>query len=88
MNRAISMTLTLLLLAAGAVAQQAASLPEGTSLRMRLETPLSTHKSRVGDVFTGRLTEAVVVNGQTMVPVGASVTGRVIKLSEIGRAHV
>ena len=82
MKRAIGMTLALLLLAAAAVAQQQTSLPAGTSLRMKLETPLSTHKSKVGDVFSGRVTEAVVVNGATMVPVGASVTGRVTKLSE------
>jgi len=82
MKRTLSTTLTMLLLAAAAVAQQGASLPAGTGLRMRLETPLSTHKSRVGDVFTGRITQAVVVNGQTMVPAGASVTGRVTRLSE------
>jgi len=82
MKRIISATLAVLLLAGVAVAQQGASLPAGTSLRMKLETPISTHQSKVGDVFTGRLTEAVVVNGQTMVPAGASVTGRVIKVSE------
>jgi len=82
MKRRLGVTLTMLLLTAVAVAQQGASLPAGTGLRMKLETPLSTHRSKVGDVFTGRVTEAVVVNGQTMVPVGASVTGRVTKLSE------
>ncbi len=82
MKRRLGVTLVMLLLAAAAVAQQGASLPAGTGLRMKLEKPLSTHRSKVGDVFSGRLTEAVVVNGQTMVPVGASVTGRVTKLSE------
>ena len=82
MKRVIRMMLAMLLLAAAAMAQQDAALPAGTGLRMKLETPLSTHKSKVGDVFTGRVTEAVVVNGATMVPVGASVTGRVTKLSE------
>ena len=82
MKRVIGVTLSLLLLAAAAMAQQEMSLPAGTGLRMKLETPLSTHKSKVGDVFTGRVTEAVVVNGATVVPVGASVTGRVTKVSE------
>jgi len=81
-KRTISVTLATLLLAAVAVAQQGASLPAGTGLRMKLETPLSTHKSKVGDVFNGRITEPVLVNGQTMIPAGASVTGRVIKVSE------
>lgn len=82
MKRRLGVTLVMLLLAAAAVAQQGASLPAGTGLRMKLEKPLSTHRSKVGDVFSGRLTEAVVVNGQSMVPVGALVTGRVTKLTE------
>jgi hypothetical protein len=82
MKRSLGVTLALLLVIAAAMAQQGASLPAGTGLRMRLETPLSTHKNKVGDVFTGRITQAVVVNGQTLVPAGASVTGRVTKLSE------
>ena len=53
MKRAIGLTLATLLLVVGAVAQEGASLPAGTSLRMKLETPLSTHKSKVGDVFNG-----------------------------------
>ena len=82
MKRSLGMIAVVMLLAAVAVAQQGTSLPAGTGMRLKLETPLSTHRSKVGDVFTGRVTEAVVVNGATMVPVGASVTGRVTKLSE------
>jgi len=82
MRRSFRVSLAMLLLAAVAMAQQGASLPAGTGLRMRLETPLSTHRSKVGDVFTARVTEAVVINGQTLVPVGAEVTGRVTKLTE------
>lgn len=82
MKVTISAALAILMFASAAVAQPGASLPAGTGMRMRLETPLSTHKSKVGDVFTGRVTEPVVVNGQTVVPVGASVTGRVTKLTE------
>ena len=82
MRKVINVMVAMLLLSVAAVAQQGTSLPAGTGLRMRLETPLSTHKSKVGDVFNGRITEPVVVNGQTIVPAGATVTGRVIKLSE------
>jgi hypothetical protein len=82
MKRSMGTMVAVLLLAAAAVAQQTISLPEGTGMRLRLETPLSTHRSRVGDVFTARVTEAVLVNGQTMVPAGASVSGRVTKLTE------
>ena len=82
MKRSLGMIAVVMLLAAVAVAQQGTSLPAGTGMRLKLETPLSTHRSKVGDVFTARVSEAVVVNGQTMVPVGASITGRVTKVSE------
>ena len=82
MKRTLSMIAAMPLLTALAMAEQGASLPAGTSLRMRLDTALSTRMSKVGDVFNGRLTEAVVINGQTMVPVGAWLTGRVMKLSD------
>lgn len=77
-----SAVLTMVLFASAVAAQPGMSLPAGTGLRIRLQTPLSTQKSKVGDVFTGRVIEAVLVNGQTMVPVGASVKGRVTKLTE------
>jgi len=82
MKRSLGSIALVGLLAAVAVAQQATSLPEGTGIRMKLETALSTHRSKVGDVFTARVTQPVVVSGQTLVPVGASVTGRVTKLTE------
>ncbi len=82
MKRTIGAALAILLLAAAAMAQRGMSLPAGTGIRMRLETPISTHKSKVGDVFTGRIVEPVTINGKTMVPVGASLVGRVTKLSE------
>jgi hypothetical protein len=75
----------MLLLATAVAAQQSASLPAGTGLRLKLQTPLSTQKSKVGDVFAGQVTEAVKVRGQTMVPVGAYVSGRVTQLSESRR---
>jgi len=82
MKRSLGMIALVVLLAAIAVAQQATSLPEGTGMRLKLETPISTHRSKVGDVFTARVTQPVVVNGQTLVPVGASVRGRITKLTE------
>ena len=82
MKATISAALTILMFTSAVLAQPAASLPAGTGLRMRLETPLSTHKSKVGDEFTGRVIDSVRVNGQVIVPVGATVTGRVAKLSE------
>lgn len=59
-----------------------ADLPTGTAIKMKLETPLSSRDSKEGDGFSGRVTEDVVVNGRTVIPVGASVSGRLIRVSD------
>jgi hypothetical protein len=57
-------------------------VPAGTALMVRLDTTLATFSTRVGDPFQGQVTQAVVVNGATLIPVGARVEGRVTKVSE------
>jgi hypothetical protein len=69
-----------LLLAAQAVGQT--SLPTGTAVKMKLENTLTTFSTQAGDPFSARVTEAVVVDGKTVIPVGATVQGRVTKTSE------
>jgi hypothetical protein len=71
-----------LLLTGAMWAQNAATVPEGTALKVKLETTISTFSSKVGDPFQGKISEAVVVDGKTMIPVGAMVEGRVTKLDE------
>ena len=66
-------------LAQPAAATDATALPIGTAIRMKLETPLSTSTSKFGDHFSGRVTEAVLLNGKTISPVGASLEGQVIR---------
>ncbi|HUQ49995.1 MAG TPA: hypothetical protein VM056_04705 [Terriglobales bacterium] len=58
------------------------SLPVGTPVKMKLETTISTFTSKAGDVFAGRVTEAVTHNGATIIPVGASIMGKVIRVEE------
>lgn len=58
------------------------SVPAGTALMVRLETTLATFSNRVGDPFRGSITQPVVVNGQTVIPAGSIVEGRVTKVSE------
>jgi hypothetical protein len=74
--------LCVILLAAAAVAQTNMALPAGTALKVKLETALSTFSSKQGDPFSGRVTEAVVLDGKTVIPIGATVQGRVTKVSE------
>jgi hypothetical protein len=72
----------ILLLAAMAAAQTNQSVPAGTALMVKLNTTLATFSNRVGDQFQGSLTHPVVLNGQTIIPAGARIEGRVTKLSE------
>lgn len=58
------------------------SLPEGTALRMRLESKISTAQNKAGDRFQGQITEAVALDGKTVVPVGSLLTGRITTLSQ------
>jgi hypothetical protein len=57
-------------------------VPAGTALMVRLETTLATFSNRPGDPFRGSLSQPVVVHGQTLLPAGAIVEGRVTKISE------
>lgn len=70
------------LLAAVAAAQNNVSLPAGTSMKVKLETTLATFASKTGDPFSGRVTEAVQLDGKTVIPIGATVQGRVTQVSE------
>jgi hypothetical protein len=74
--------LCMLLLAAIAVAQTSSPVPAGTALMVKLETTLATFSNKAGDPFRGQLTQAVVVNGKTVIPAGATVEGRVTKVAE------
>jgi hypothetical protein len=71
-----------LLLAGSAWAQNGMTVPEGTALKVKLGTTISTFSSKVGDPFQGKITEPVVVDGKTVIPVGATVEGRITKLAE------
>jgi hypothetical protein len=71
-----------ILVLAAALASAQTSLPTGTALKMKLENTLTTFSSKAGDPFQARVTEAVVVDGKTVIPVGATVQGRVTKTSE------
>src|ERR1035438_4758115 len=71
---------SLILIASFAWAQSA--LPTGTAVKMKLETTIATFSSKAGDPFSARVTEPVVVNGKTVIPIGTTVEGRVTKTNE------
>ena len=74
--------LCVMLLAAAAGAQTNMALPAGTAFKVKLERTLSTFSSKEGDPFSGRITEAIMLDGKTVIPVGATVQGRVTKINE------
>src|SRR5919198_3542342 len=75
-------SLAILLMAATAWAQNAVSVPEGTPLKIKLQTTISTFSSKVGDPFQGKVTDPVTIDGKTAIPAGATIEGRVTKLEE------
>jgi hypothetical protein len=75
------------LLLAGTLAAQISqpvptSIPTGTALMVKLDTTLATFSNKPGDPFQGKVTQPVVLNGKTVIPVGATVEGRVTKVNE------
>lgn len=79
MKKTLSLT-SLILIATFGWAQTA--LPTGTAVKMKLETTLATFSSKAGDPFSARVTDPVVVDGKTVIPIGATVEGRVTKANE------
>jgi len=79
MNKNLSLA-SLILTASFACSQTA--LPTGTAVKMKLETALATFSSKAGDPFSARVTEPVVIDGKTVIPIGATVEGRVTKSNE------
>lgn len=77
-----ALLLPAILIASIALAQTNAPVPAGTALIVKLDTTLATFSNRAGDPFQAKITQPVVVNGQTLIPAGATVEGRVTKVSE------
>ncbi len=61
------------------------SIPAGTTLHCRLTQTLSTKLNYQGDPFTATLSEPYMVNGQQILPAGATIEGRISELVRPGR---
>ncbi len=59
-------------------------LPSGQTLWIRLTSPISTYNAKVGDLVYGVVTEDVVCDDATVVPLGASVLGTVRSVRKVG----
>jgi BON domain len=60
-------------------------VPAGTQLTVRLNDTLDSERNQVGDTFHGSLSAPIVVNGETVIPSGADVVGRVADVKSAGR---
>jgi hypothetical protein len=56
------------------------TLPKGTAISAAARQTLATDKNKVGDTFAASLTEPIQVDGKTVVPKGAQVTCRIVKV--------
>src|SRR6267142_5823028 len=55
------------------------SVPAGTVLEMELQDPLSTTDNKAGDAFQAKLTDAVSIGGEEVIPAGSIVAGTVTR---------
>lgn len=61
------------------------TVPAGTPIVMRLDHSISSATAQPGDEFTGNLSQPLVVNGRTLAPEGAAVSGQVLAARKSGR---
>jgi hypothetical protein len=54
------------------------TVPAGTALVIRLQSPISSVNAHSGDLFQGVLTQPVLLNDRTFLPIGAVVRGKVL----------
>lgn len=58
------------------------TVPKGTAISATVGETLATDKNHVGDTFAASLTTPIQVEGKTVIPKGAQVTGRVVKVKK------
>ncbi len=61
------------------------TIPEGTQIEIRMIDSLSSETAKSGDTFHASLEQPVVVDGRTLYPKGADVTGTITRAHSSGR---
>ena len=61
------------------------TIPAGTTLRLDLASSIASDTSKVEDAVRATVREAVVVDGKTVVPMGAALAGVVTDVADSGR---
>jgi hypothetical protein len=63
---------------------QPITIPSGTPVTVRLQTGVSSATNNSGDSFDAVLDAPLVINGKTVAPAGATVTGKVVAAKSSG----
>lgn len=66
-------------------AAETVTVPAGTPVTVRLQSAVSSESSSAGDKFEAVLDSPLEINGKTVAPAGATVTGRVVAAEKSGR---
>jgi hypothetical protein len=61
------------------------TIPEGTPVAVRLTQSVGSKISQAGQSFSATLADPIQVNGRTVVPSGAAVTGTIVDAKPLGR---
>ena len=64
---------------------QKVTIPDGTTLSIRLIDGLDSEKNQPGDTFRATLNAPIVINDDVVIPQGADVEGRVVDVKSAGR---
>lgn len=64
---------------------QEVTLPAGTTLRLDLKSSVASDTSKVEDTVRAALRQAVVINGETVLPAGTELVGTVTDVARSGR---
>ena len=64
---------------------QAVTLAQGTRIKVRTESELSTKSAKTGDTFSATLAEPIMVDDKVIAPRGARVSGLVVESDPGGR---
>ena len=83
-KRAVLMA-SLIILSAWAGMAATLTVPPGTILNTKLSQTLSTDVNSEGQLFAAVLSEPVVVNDTQVIPIGATIRGRIATLNRPGR---
>ncbi|HEY5027861.1 MAG TPA: hypothetical protein VIK39_05585 [Candidatus Angelobacter sp.] len=62
-------------------------VPANTAIYVRLQQSISSTTAQSGQIFSAELDEPLVVDGQTLAPIGAAVTGKVVAARDSGHMH-